>query len=143
MRHMTLLLCSVFVCLLCFSCKDRHLYYIHHTRFGRFDYRIPCNPELVDKVNTNWLKHGKYHCHYYNQFVQDFPNNYKDCIVGRDISIIKELFGKPNLEAGSQIEYIIADRCATNMRNFSKLIFVYDEKGKITDVAFRWFIISY
>ena len=140
---MTLFLCSVFVCLFCISCKDKHLYYIQHTKFGRFDYRVPCNPELVDKVNTNWLKHGKCHCHYYNQFVQDFPNNYKYCVVGLDVSIIKELFGKPNIEADAKIEYTIADRCAENMRNFSKLVFTYDGAGKVTDVTFGSFIMSY
>ena len=118
------------------SCKNNNLYYIHHTKFGRFDYRIPCNPELVDKVNTNWLKHEKYDCHYYNQFVQDFPINYKDCVIGLDKSLIKQLFGKPHIDANSKFEYIIADRCDKYMKNFSKLVFVYDNHSKIVDVTF-------
>jgi len=139
MKNKTLLLCSAFVCHLFFSCKDQHLYYIHHTNLGRFDYRIPCNPELVDKVNTNWLKHGRYHCHYYNQFVQDFPINYKDCLVGLDVSIIKKLLGKPNIEVDSKIEYLVADRCGRNMPNFRKLIFSYNDTGKIIDISILWF----
>lgn len=136
MRHSSILTCGIVVCMVFISCKNNNLYYIHHTKFDRFDYRIPCNPELVDKINTNWLKHGKYHCHYYNQFVQDFPINYRDCVIGLDKSLIKQLFGNPNSDTDSKFEYIIADRCAKHMKSFSKLVFIYNNQGKIIDVTF-------
>ena len=143
MKQKTILIWSVVVCVTYFSCKNNNLYYVHHTKFDRFDYRIPCNPELVDKVNTNWLKHGRYNCHFYNQFVQDFPNNYRYCVIGLDVSIVKELFGKPNSEGDAKIEYIVGEGYAENMPNFRKLIFSYDKLGKVTDVTISWFSNSY
>lgn len=138
MKYQTILICSIFVCLMMFSCKSSNLYYIHHTKFGRFDYRIPCNPELVDKVNTNWLKHGRFDCHYYNEFVQNFTTNYRYCVVGLDKELIRQLLGKPNNDADSKFVYILAERCDRDMKIFRRLIFIYDAEGKITNLTLEW-----
>jgi len=58
-------------------------------------------------------------------------------------SLIIQLFGKPNIDADSKFEYIVADCCAIHMKTFSKLIFTYDANGKITDVTFGWVIRSH
>ena len=169
MEHLKkIVMCSILI--LCCACADKNLYYaeqtkyersgpvsyslelmdkrdwyyIDHTLFGRSDRRIPfpCNPELVDKINTNWLKHGRYDCHFYNSFVERFPKEYGECLIGLNISNVLLLLGKPNEDKNFQLEYTINSSYSltranynSSMHNYRILTFTYNKIGLVTNVT--------
>lgn len=119
--------------------KQPHLFYIEHTKLERLDYTFPCNPDLVDKVNTNWLKHGQFHCYKFNEFVQNFPQNYKDCVTGKKKDDIIRLLGKPSKEEDNKMIFTISPiigTCKEYMKTYAILWFSYDDDAIITDVKF-------
>lgn len=126
-----------------FSCANKDRYYIHHTKFDRGRAIVKCNPELVDQINTNWLRHGRSNCHYYNAFAQDLPRNYKDCLLGQDTRTIVRLFGKPSEFKNGRLAYTVSFQCMPVMKQYSLLLFNYDKQSnKITDVSFGSYVIN-
>ena len=111
--------------------KQPDLYYIHHTALSGGNRSFLCNPKIVNQVNTSWLKHGTYNCHYYNSFIQTFPEKFGECVKRVTKPDIIDLLGEPNEDVNQTLKYYTSRNCQKNMLNYGLLSFTYDKDSNV------------
>lgn len=123
------------MCLLVIGCcVPKEMFYVNHTAIKANELPEDCQEELIRNINTAWLKFGNIECYYLNVFPLSIAMENKDCFVGMDLKLVKDLLGKPTKEDTNALVYELDLDCTKN-QTFKSLVF-YLSKGKVNDVHF-------
>lgn len=93
---------------------------------------------LEEFVSENWSKHKSKHLYKYkdkSKFIDGINSTFKSCFFDLSFEQVKQLFGEPNTEVGSNDEliYYVSKECELNPPKCEVLLISFDN-DKLTPV---------